>query len=93
MHYNLQFYAQEFFRDVWPIFAVFTTFFLFLILLDLAIRAIALWKAARADQMVWFIALTVFNTMGILPLIYLLFFVRKPATKVTLKQTKNKKAS
>lgn len=92
MHYNLQFYAQNFFMEIFPIFAVFTTFFLFLILLDMTIRAIALWKAARADQMIWFISLMIFNTMGLLPLIYLLFFVRKPIQKAVPKKKKTKKS-
>lgn len=41
------------------------------VLFDLILRGFALWKAARKDQNVWFIALLVVNSMGILPLIYL----------------------
>lgn len=50
-------------------------FFGFLIpltLLDLVLRGFALWKSARRDQNIWFIALLVVNSVGILPLIYLL---------------------
>lgn len=50
-------------------------FFKFLIplmLLDLVLRGIALWRSAKKDQGVWFIALLIVNSMGILPLIYLL---------------------
>jgi len=86
MKYNIQSY--EFLDDVWPLFdgtwpllAGFTTFFIFLILLDVILKAVALWKAARADQMGWFIFLIVFNTVGILPIIYLLFFTRKTKGK------------
>lgn len=39
---------------------------------DLVLRGFALWKSARKDQNVWFIALLVVNSMGILPLIYLI---------------------
>jgi hypothetical protein len=39
-------------------------------------KAIALWKAARNDHMGWFIALVIFNTAGILPIIYIAFFSR-----------------
>jgi hypothetical protein len=35
-------------------------------------KLIALWKAARNKQMAWFICLAIFNTVGILPIIYLL---------------------
>lgn len=89
MHYNTQSY--EFFNDIWPLFAGFTTFVLFLIFLDISLKAVALWKAARADQMGWFIALIIFNTIGILPIIYLLFFIRKPAAKVAPKTNKRSK--
>lgn len=41
-------------------------------ILDLVLRGFALWKAARKEQNVWFIALLVVNSVGILPLIYLL---------------------
>lgn len=41
------------------------------VLLDLILRGYALWKAARKDQNIWFIALLIVNSMGILPLVYL----------------------
>lgn len=42
-----------------------------IMVLDLILRGFALWKSARKNQNVWFIALLVVNSMGILPLIYL----------------------
>jgi len=45
-----------------------------LVFWDLFWRGMALWKAGRANQNVWFIALLIINTAGILPIIYLLFF-------------------
>lgn len=39
--------------------------------LDLILRGFALWKSARKSQNIWFIALLVVNSMGILPIIYL----------------------
>lgn len=67
-------------------------FFPVLILFDLALRGFALYKAARANQPVWFVALLVVNSMGILPIIYLLFFAPKaqstPATKPKTQSTK-----
>jgi len=34
-------------------------------------KAIALWKAARRDQLGWYITLLVINTAGILEMIYI----------------------
>jgi len=45
-----------------------------LVLIDLILRGIAMWKAARNNQQYWYIALLVLNTIGILPVIYILFF-------------------
>lgn len=39
---------------------------------DLTWKGFALWRAAHNDQQGWFIALIVLNTVGILPIIYLL---------------------
>lgn len=49
-------------------------FLLPLLLWELIWKGIACWKAGRNDQLVWFVALFVLNTAGILPIIYLLFF-------------------
>ncbi|MBI2151432.1 hypothetical protein HYU21_01755 [Candidatus Woesearchaeota archaeon] len=40
-------------------------------------KVIALWKAGRNNQLGWFIAVLVFNTVGILPIIYIFFFQKK----------------
>jgi hypothetical protein len=50
---------------------------LILVLVMLAIwdgvwKVIGMWKSARNNQLAWFICLAVFNTVGILPIIYLL---------------------
>lgn len=39
---------------------------------DLALKGWAMWRAARMDKQWWFVALLVFNTIGILPVIFLL---------------------
>ena len=44
-------------------------------------RLIAYWKAGRNNQLGWFIALAVLNTMGILPILYLLFFQKSKERK------------
>jgi hypothetical protein len=43
-------------------------------------KAIALWKAGTHKQLPRFICILIFNTMGILPIIYLAFFQRKSET-------------
>jgi len=39
---------------------------------DTVWRFIAMWKAARANHLAWFICIAIFNTIGILPIIYIL---------------------
>jgi hypothetical protein len=53
--------------------------FWILVLLLLAIwdgvwKTIAMWKSARNNQLAWFICIAIFNTAGILPILYLSFF-------------------
>lgn len=43
-----------------------------IVIIDLLLRGYALWHAARRSQKVWFIALLILNTLGILPLVYIL---------------------
>ena len=44
-----------------------------LALWDAVWKAIAMWKSARNNQVAWFICVVVFNTAGILPIIYLVW--------------------
>ena len=45
---------------------------LILVLWDMVWKAIAMWRSARNNELVWFICIAVFNTLGILPIIYLI---------------------
>jgi hypothetical protein len=45
-----------------------------LLIWDTVWTAIALWGAGRNNQKSWFICLVIFNTIGILPILYLSFF-------------------
>jgi len=38
---------------------------------ELVWKFIALWRAARNNHLSWFICIAIFNTVGILPIIYL----------------------
>jgi hypothetical protein len=42
-------------------------------------KLIAMWKSARNGQTAWFICLAIFNTIGILPILYILCFQKTPA--------------
>ena len=50
-----------------------------LVILDLVLKGFALWRAARSKQTVWFVALLLVNSVGILPAIYLLTHKEKKA--------------
>lgn len=41
---------------------------------DVVWKAIAMWKAARNKQLFWFIAAAIINSVGILPILYIIFF-------------------
>jgi len=44
---------------------------------DIVWKGFALWKAARNNHVVWFICIMIFNTVGILPIIYILLNRKK----------------
>lgn len=48
-----------------------------LMLWELTWKAIALWKAARNNHLAWFVCLLIFNTIGILPIVYILLKRKK----------------
>ncbi|HOO94391.1 MAG TPA: DUF5652 family protein [Proteiniphilum sp.] len=52
-----------------------------LALFDSVMKLIALWRAARNNHLVWFICLAVFNTVGILPIVYLVLNKNKAIPK------------
>jgi len=41
-------------------------------------KLIALWKSARNGQLAWFVVLAILNTAGILPILYIWLFQKKP---------------
>lgn len=49
--------------------------------------ALALWKAARNNSKIWFIILLLVHTLGILDILYIFVFSKKPAIKA-VKSTK-----
>jgi len=57
-----------------PLLIGFITVIILLAIWDGVWKLIALWKSARNDQLAWYICLAIFNTVGILPILYILFF-------------------
>jgi len=47
-------------------------------------KALALWHAARSSQLVWYIVLLFVNTVGLLEILYLVFFRKKNQVKYRL---------
>jgi hypothetical protein len=48
---------------------------------DAVWKLIALWKAARNNHLAWFICIAIFNTIGILPIIYILIQKKNNSTQ------------
>ncbi len=59
-------------QNLQELFASYMPVFIFLIVWELTWKLIALWKAARNNQPMWFVCLAIINTAGILPIIYIL---------------------
>lgn len=50
-----------------------------LLIADLILRGLALYKSAQKGQRVWFIFLLIVNSLGLLPLVYL--YLNRPKRK------------
>jgi hypothetical protein len=44
-------------------------------------KGMALWRAGRNRQLGWFVAMLILNTVGILEIVYILFFQKKSGSK------------
>jgi methionyl-tRNA synthetase len=53
------------------------------IIWSLVWKGVALWKAARNGHTAWFVALLILNTVGLLEIIYIVFFSTKNSEKKT----------
>lgn len=59
---NLEFFTSPLFITIIIILAVWEAIW----------KLIALWKSARNKHLIWFVCIAIFNTVGILPIIYIL---------------------
>jgi len=48
-------------------------------------KGLALWRASKGDQKIWFVAILVLNTVGVLEIIYLFRFAKKRLTIAEIK--------
>jgi len=52
-----------------------------LLIWDIVWKSIGMWKSARHNQLFWFIAIVIFNTVGILPIVYILYYQKNKREK------------
>jgi Family of unknown function (DUF5652) len=62
-------------------------FIAFIIVWEVIWKLFALWKSARNGEKIWFVCILVINTVGVLPIVYLL--LQKEKEKQAKKQEKN----
>jgi methionyl-tRNA synthetase len=64
-----------------------TTFMIVLIIIliwSAVWKAMALWKSARNKQVAWFVVLCIFNTIGLLEILYLAFWQKNKNTAIAV---------
>ncbi|MEM4325718.1 MAG: DUF5652 family protein [Candidatus Pacearchaeota archaeon] len=61
-------------------------FLVIIILWELVWKILATWKAAKNNSIVWFVILMVFNTIGILSILY--FYIFSKMKRSSKKRTK-----
>jgi len=79
---NMSLFASN--REMTPVITL-------LVLSDLILKGVALYKSAKKDQKIWFVALLLINSMGLLPVIYLLINKDIRLSKVVKKEKAGKK--
>ena len=52
-----------------------------LVSFDTIMKLIALWRAGRNNHLTWFICIAILNTVGILPIIYLIWQKKNKASQ------------
>jgi len=62
-----------------------------LLIWSLTWKALALWKSARKNQKLWFIAILLINTLGFLEILYLFLFSQIKLGKASVKKARSKR--
>lgn len=68
---------EQLFMPGFTMLAGFVWLFVLVAIWSIIWKGLALWRAARNNQMAWFIVLLVVNTIGILDILYIAFFQKK----------------
>jgi|AntAceMinimDraft_10_1070366.scaffolds.fasta_scaffold250063_1 hypothetical protein len=83
--------AQELGTSVWLL--------VIILIWTLIWKLIAMWKAARGKQVIWFMIFAFFNTVGILPILYIYVFskikkkeIKKPVRRLAYPKSQNARA-
>ena len=63
----------------WPVWLIAVT--ILIAIFELIMKGLGLWRSARNKHTVWYVLIFIFNTAGILPLIYLLLYKENGAKK------------
>jgi len=50
-----------------------------LAIVEVILKGFAMWRAAQLKQLIWFVAILIFNTAGVLPIVYLIISKKKYA--------------
>ncbi|MHB1163358.1 MAG: DUF5652 family protein [Minisyncoccota bacterium] len=74
MHGLSPWYAQDYSPFMFGFMSAFLPLFILAALWTIVLKGFALWYAARGGQKGWFIALLFINTLGVLEIIYLIWF-------------------
>lgn len=76
-------YSEPFWHNPGSIGLLFVTGFIALMAWSLVWKGFALWHSARRGERAWFIAFLFVNTVGILEIIYLFWFVKRDKNTAT----------
>lgn len=71
-----KFFTSGIIRDMYDVNDPVLRNLLLLSIITLPLKAICLWKAAQANQKVWFITFLFLNTIGLLEITYLFYFLK-----------------
>ncbi|MBP9817097.1 MAG: hypothetical protein KBD05_03680 [Candidatus Pacebacteria bacterium] len=66
--------------EMFPIIGAFAGLFIIVMLWTLVWKGIALWRAAKNGQVLWFVAFLLIHTAGVLEIVYLIWFRKDRAT-------------
>lgn len=61
--------------------------FVLLVIWTLVWKGLALWRAARRGEQIWFVVLLIVNTLGILDILYLYVFSRDKQAKTIVEDS------